>query len=301
MISSKAVDDRAYSSSSSSSSSSLKIVRDTSKPEFKETQSVIERWNAPEVYNPIAAKTFASLIEACRYLKQAIRYWLSNAPMIQANTIMNLPNLPVPVSKKSMTRTTTQFVKHLNLAAIFDLDETVLHYFGDGINDCNIPKCVRTLLEFLRENNVKICFITARRETMRTETLTTLAEKGVLQDSDLLFMKPSDFPKHRSSVFKSRMRKQIQNNGYYILLNVGDQFSDLIPVHYWKKMLERIQRDLPETHILQQIIKSLPGKLNTKDRLKKMASNVQNPVLFYLLEKNVPFALKLPQQDFFTV
>jgi hypothetical protein len=295
MSNSKNVDDRVY--SGSKDVAQFRKMNNVS--EFKETQSAIERWSAPEIYNPIAAKTFSSLIEACRYLKQAIQYWLTNSPNIQANTIMNLPNLPS--SSISSKKTRSQFAKHLNLAVIFDLDETVLHYFGDGMHDCNIPKCVRTLLVFLRENNVKVCFITARRESMRTETLETLASKGVLEESDLLFMKPNDFPKHRSSVFKSRMRKQIQNNGYFILANVGDQFSDLIPVHYWKRMIERMQRDLPESHILQQILQSLPQKMNTKEKLKKMASNVQNPVLFYLLEKNVPFALKLPQQDFFTV
>lgn len=297
-MSSKNVDDRVY----GGNNTPLQFQRNTTVPEFKETQSAIERWSAPEIYNPIAAKTFASLIEACRYLKQAIQYWLTKSPNIQANTIMNLPNLPSSStlsSKKNIPQ--SQFAKHLNLAAIFDLDETVLHYFGDGMHDCNIPKCVRTLLVFLRENNVKVCFITARRESMRTETLETLANKGVLEETDLLFMKPNDFPKHRSSVFKSRMRKQIQNNGYFILANVGDQFSDLIPVHYWKRMIERMQRDLPESHILQQILQSLPQRMNTKEKLKKMASNVQTPVLFYLLEKNVPFALKLPQQDFFTV
>lgn len=294
-MASKKVDERVLTKPSQST-----FTRNSAAPEFKETQSVIERWNDPDAHNPIAAKTFVSLIEACRYVRQSIAHWFSNSPNVKASTIMNLPLQASSSSSSKKIVTKSTFAIHLKLSAIFDLDETVLHYFGDGLDDCRIPQCIRSLLNFLRENGVQICFITARRENMRADTLKTLSNKGVLEESDLLFLKPNDFPKNRSSVFKSRMRKQIQNNGFYILLNVGDQFSDLIPVHYWKKMVDRMQRDLPESHLLQQIIRTLPSKISSKEKLKKLASNVENPVLFYLLERDIPFALKLPQQDFFT-
>jgi hypothetical protein len=297
-MSSSSVDERVY-SNSSVHPSNVSVSRNPH--EFKDSQSSRERWNEPDKYNPIAAKTFVNLSEACKYMKMAIQHWLQFSPDVHVSEIMSInpleQRIPTFVSKKSL------FVKSLQLVAIFDLDETVLHYFGDGINDCKIPKCVRSLLSFLRDNSVQIFFITARREKMRQETENTLKLLGIWKEgsSDTLFLKPDDFPRNRSSVFKSRMRKQIQKNNYFILLNVGDQFSDLIPVHYWKQMIGRMERDLPEHHIIRKLLLSFPPKMPAREKLKNLASNTQVPVMFYKLEKDIPFALKLPQQDFFTI
>lgn len=305
-MSSKSVDDRVYNSSSTSSSFSQQHLTSSSSfsplgsGEFKDSQSTRERWNEPDKYNPIAAKTFTNLSEACKFVKVAIQMWLQKSPDLDVSEVMKINILdnrvPTFISRKSL------FAKGLKLVAIFDLDETVLHYYGDGMHDCKIPKCVRSLLGYLRDNGVQIFFITARRENMRDETEKTLDKLGIWDpEQDKIFLKPDDFPKNRSSVFKSRMRKQIQKNNYFILLNVGDQFSDLIPVHYWKQMIERIERDLPENHLLRKILTSFPSKMAARDKLKNLASATQVPVMFYKLEKDIPFALKLPQQDFFTI
>jgi predicted secreted acid phosphatase len=304
MKSSKSVDDRVYNNSSSSSSSFSSFVNgngnNVKEFEFKDSQSSRERWNEPDKYNPIAAKTFTNLSEACKYVKVAIQMWLQKSPDLDVSQVMKINILdnrvPTFISRKSL------FAKSLKLVAVFDLDETVLHYYGDGMHDCKIPKCVRSLLSFLRENDVQIFFITARRENMREETEKTLDKLGIWNpEIDKLFLKPDDFPRNRSSVFKSRMRKQIQKNNYFIMLNVGDQFSDLIPVHYWKQMIERMERDLPEQHLLRKILISFPSKMAAREKLKNLASATQVPVMFYKLEKDIPFALKLPQQDFFTI
>jgi hypothetical protein len=42
-----------------------------------------------------------------------------------------------------------------------------------------------------------------------------------------LFMKPNDYAQSSASVFKTMIRKQIIKMNYDIVLNIGDQSSDL--------------------------------------------------------------------------
>ena len=56
------------------------------------------------------------------------------------------------------------------------MDETVLHYSeGKGIKstvdtDCRVPRDMYNFVRYLRGQNIKIVYITARREKMTEET-----------------------------------------------------------------------------------------------------------------------------------
>lgn len=73
---------------------------------------------------------------------------------------------------------------------------------------------------------VKVFFVTGRRATERAITIKDLHAAGYTHWAGLLLRPPQD---HRRSVvpFKSSARAKIAAEGYTIIENVGDQFSDL--------------------------------------------------------------------------
>lgn len=97
-------------------------------------------------------------------------------------------------------------------AAIFDLDETVLHYSeGAGIKstvdkECRVPRDMYTFLNFLRSQRIKIVYITARRDRMKDETQATLESMRMWRPDDLLVLKPESWPPESSSLYKHHAR-----------------------------------------------------------------------------------------------
>ncbi len=68
-------------------------------------------------------------------------------------------------------------------------------------------------------------FVTGRQESQRAATIKNLNEVGYSGWADLI-MQP-DGNKPPASVFKPRDRQVIVDKGYRIILNIGDQASDL--------------------------------------------------------------------------
>jgi predicted secreted acid phosphatase len=127
------------------------------------------------------------------------------------------------------------------LAAVFDIDETSLSNW-DAMSDCGfcsyavqvrlysnehdpaiIP--VLELYKFAKAKGVEVFFVTGRPESQRDLTIKNLNEVG-FTDWKELKMQP-DGNKIPASVFKSRDRQAISSQGYRIVLNIGDQASDL--------------------------------------------------------------------------
>ena len=73
---------------------------------------------------------------------------------------------------------------------------------------------------------VPVFFITGRHERLRAATEKNLKDVGYQQWARL-FMKPNDYDRKSVIPFKSGARKQIEDEGYTIVVNVGDQYSDL--------------------------------------------------------------------------
>jgi len=130
-----------------------------------------------------------------------------------------------------------------NFAIVFDIDETLLSnwpYLRD--NDFGITMSSFTawagasrdaalapMLEVFstaRAYHIPIFLISGRPESLREATVRNLANAGFWGWTDLHLRPDSD---HAASVipFKSGIRKMLAGHGFDIILNVGDQQSDL--------------------------------------------------------------------------
>lgn len=121
---------------------------------------------------------------------------------------------------------------------VFDLDQTLLtdekyrstyQSYADtfkqqwkGVHD-PIPEIV-DLYNWCVKQGLSTCIITARTEKMRKITLSNLIRVGI-RKCDRLYMKSG---KRDKIQYKSQCRKEILESGGIILLNIGDQESDLL-------------------------------------------------------------------------
>jgi predicted secreted acid phosphatase len=88
-----------------------------------------------------------------------------------------------------------------------------------------IPE-TRRLFRFARDHGVTVFFVTGRRERLRKGTVANLRRAG-FADWHRLWMRPDEQPARRKDGWKARVRRAIEREGYRIVLNVGDQRSDL--------------------------------------------------------------------------
>jgi len=128
-----------------------------------------------------------------------------------------------------------------NLAAVFDIDETALSNWTEmnscgfcdyrtqakyypGVNDPPIVP-VLELFRLAEKLGVKAFLITGRAEQDRQNTQANLSAAGY-QNWEQLIMRPNG-NSNPARIFKSAERQKIVNSGYIIVLNIGDQASDL--------------------------------------------------------------------------
>lgn len=129
------------------------------------------------------------------------------------------------------------------LAIVLDIDETSLsNYpnmlsmnFGGSSQDVTnaILKgrdpAIQPTLELFKtaeKNHVAVFFVTGRSSNLRPATVKNLDAAGYFA-YDGLYMKPDRYNHTSVTPYKSSVRKQIEAKGYDIVLNVGDQDSDL--------------------------------------------------------------------------
>lgn len=128
-------------------------------------------------------------------------------------------------------------------AVVFDIDETVLSNYHNmvfrnfGGSQAEIKKLVdggknpaiQPALAFyktLLQKKVAVFFITGRRESYRKNTEANLKEEGFRHFSKLI-LKPENYTGKSSTDFKKGARATIEKEGYTVVLNIGDQQSDL--------------------------------------------------------------------------
>ncbi|GLJ32301.1 hypothetical protein SUGI_0649990 [Cryptomeria japonica] len=136
---------------------------------------------------------------------------------------------------------------HGKEAWIFDVDDTLLstipyfrdHSFGGEVTDrASIEKwmgevkapameAVLPLYNKLKMKGVKILIITGRGEHLRSATAENLVRSGFTGWTELIMREAEDNYK-TTLAFKSEKRKQLVKEGYHILGNVGDQWSDIL-------------------------------------------------------------------------
>jgi predicted secreted acid phosphatase len=132
---------------------------------------------------------------------------------------------------------------HERLAAVFDIDETALSNW-EMLADCGfcsyraqtrfyprpshdppiVP--VRDLFDFAKQQAVAVFFVTGRTEDQRGITIANLNCAGYKNWNGLLMQRPDN--RESAAVFKRRARRQIELMGFTIVLNIGDQASDLV-------------------------------------------------------------------------
>ena len=81
------------------------------------------------------------------------------------------------------------------------------------------------LFNTAKAKGVAIFFISTRREDQRHATVNNLKAAGYDGWADLALKQPDD--KSSSQEFKTARRKEIEDAGFTIIANVGDQYSDL--------------------------------------------------------------------------
>ncbi len=83
-----------------------------------------------------------------------------------------------------------------------------------------------TLFRFAQENHLATFFVTGRPEEQREITVKDLETAGYHHWTGLIMRQPG--PHLLASQFKSAERKKLREAGYQIVLNIGDQESDLV-------------------------------------------------------------------------
>jgi predicted secreted acid phosphatase len=132
---------------------------------------------------------------------------------------------------------------HGKPAIVLDIDETALSNYPDmvklnfggtlqqfiAMEDKGKDKAIVPTLKlyrFAKENHVAIFFITGRFEEERKITEENLKNAGYTEFNGL-FLRQGQYRTAPAAVYKTAIRKQLTEQGYDILLNVGDQKSDL--------------------------------------------------------------------------
>lgn len=130
-----------------------------------------------------------------------------------------------------------------NSAVIFDVDDTVLlNYeaskkmgFGyiqsivdEWVSSAQVPAIpqVKDLYDYLLQTGVKIIFLTGRFQDEYDYTYQNLINEGFTTFDTLIVRRPEE-QKLPAVEFKSNVRTALTEQGYEIVGNVGDQWTDL--------------------------------------------------------------------------
>jgi predicted secreted acid phosphatase len=131
------------------------------------------------------------------------------------------------------------------LALVLDIDETSLSNYNaiqldnftfgtnsqrEAIDQTGVRiQPTLDLFNLAKQNGVAVFFITGRRENTRAPTESNLRREG-FDGWQQLFLKP-DASTETTVQYKSGARANIEGQGYRIVANVGDQYSDLAGGH----------------------------------------------------------------------
>jgi len=129
------------------------------------------------------------------------------------------------------------------LAMVLDIDETSLSNYNDmfdmqfggklkdiiaeeGNGTDTVIKPTLELYQYAKAHKVAVFFVTGRSEIYRTATIKNLKLANYKNWDDLI-LKPKKYEHKPAAIYKIAARKAITNKGYDIVINIGDQMSDL--------------------------------------------------------------------------
>lgn len=216
-----------------------------------------------------------------------------------------------PSSDSALTRVKMYVEKLLQKginkpAAVFDIDETVLQYVEKCKGDVQTEyartmRGMRDFVNFLRKKGVAIRFITARRESGRESTIEDLEKLKLWKENDTLMMKPNHYPSKSSSIAKHFQRTHIvEKMGHTIVVNVGDQMSDMLPESDWGWFTGVVLK-LPDCKLKRSLEKSVSTSKSPSSVLEKTMSEFNDHLVFLWLESDVAISWKLPNTKWYTV
>lgn len=192
----------------------------------------------------VSATSFAKEPKNLDFVKQTyIKYhdsgeYLRDQTKVVDSAMLYLKNR-LATEKKSPT--------HKKFAIILDIDETSLSNYPDMVNmsfggtDKQIcdaegkgtDPAIQPTLELYRyakANGVAVFFITGRYENYRDATVKNLQNVG-FKDYDGLALKPMSYHESSAAPYKISERVKVESQGYDIVLNLGDELSDLSGGH----------------------------------------------------------------------
>lgn len=82
------------------------------------------------------------------------------------------------------------------------------------------------LYNYAKHHSIAVFFITGRARNQRAHTVKNLHQAGYNNWNGLYF-KPAKYQHKSASIYKTNIRKMLTAKGYTIVLNIGDQHSDL--------------------------------------------------------------------------
>ena len=186
----------------------------------------------------------AGLTCPCNEVKQLAARPINNAEMV----LDGIRYTQTPAYEKEFAEAIKQArlacLKHIgkpNVAIVADIDETLLDNrphmevdpvigwptFEPWVNLAKAPalKPTAEFLNWARKNGYAIFLVTGRYESARKATIENLVRDGIAYDGLFMRQNGNHVP---AEEFKSAYRKAIEDMGFHIVLNIGDQVSDLL-------------------------------------------------------------------------
>lgn len=128
-------------------------------------------------------------------------------------------------------------------AIILDIDETSLSNYHDMLHldfggtveqirqdedkgEDEVLSPTLKLYRYAKANDIAVIFLTGRMEEERLVTEENL-KKAKYEKHDGLILRDGPYKTAPAATYKTAMRKQLTDKGYTIILNLGDQNSDL--------------------------------------------------------------------------
>lgn len=146
------------------------------------------------------------------------------------------------VAQKALDYLQTNLERYPNPAIVLDIDETTLtnysyfdeydfayvnRFWADWVKQAKAPALggPQRLFKWARDHQVAVFFITGRGERDRQSTERNLKQAGYTGYKQLVCRPPG--LKGATGSYKTSERRRLTEGGYNIVLNMGDQASDL--------------------------------------------------------------------------
>lgn len=147
-------------------------------------------------------------------------------------------------AKQNLIHQVHQRTAREKLAIVFDIDDTVISNYPllkmedfGGSYDIRLKLVMKggqpvipaalSLYKLALEKNVHVFFVTGRPLSAKEVTEKVLNDAGFTTWVGIYY-KPETYNNKPASEYKSVARKKIMEQGYKIIENIGDQYSDLI-------------------------------------------------------------------------